>query len=61
MYTYKDKTWCSANCVADGACGRMLMPEDLQEIGEQQWLVSFADFSSDCELFVPPKEADDAI
>jgi hypothetical protein len=37
------------------------MPEDLQEIGEQQWLVSFADFSSDCELFVPPKEADDAI
>ena len=51
--SYLDKTWCSANCAADGSCGRMLMSEDRKEISEQGWLVSFSDFSGACELYIP--------
>ena len=60
LFTYKDRTWCSANCAADGSCGRMLMPEDRKEISEQGWLVSFSDFSGSCELYIPGEEAGNA-
>jgi hypothetical protein len=49
--TYRDKTWCCANCKADGACGRKLSPRDKVIIRVNQIPVSFADFSGNCEMY----------
>ena len=57
--TYKDKTWCMANCIADGKCGRKLTETDLEIVSINKIPVSFADFSENCELFIPGKEEGD--
>lgn len=49
--TYMDKTWCAANCKADGACGRKLSPRDNVIIRTGKIPVSFADFSDKCGLY----------
>ena len=56
--TYKDKTWCAANCKADGSCGRKLTPWDNAIIRLNKIPVSFADFSNQCELYDPDPEGE---
>ena len=50
--TYGDKTWCMAPCKAEN-CPRKLTPEDKQVILEEEWLVSYADYSNICTKYEP--------
>lgn len=62
MVTYCDKTWCVASCNPTINCGRKLSDEDKRIITEEKWVVSLADFSSDCEFYTPgDKEVADAV
>ena len=49
--TYRDRTWCAANCKADGSCGRKLTELDKEIINTHKIPVSFADFSNNCKLY----------
>jgi hypothetical protein len=59
MICYRDKTFCSAECL-NMSCHRQFTPE--VDKGSQEWWshdpdnapVAFSDFSGDCPEYIPP-------
>ena len=59
--TYRDRTWCWANCKADGSCGRKLTEQDGEIIRKNDFDILYADLSTGCELYIPDFIIDEVI